>query len=225
MSAATSSLNEVDQEIEGRKARLRMLKEEYARKKHVAHPDKAPLDRDVLDAAMPDGMGAMSRKEAAIRHSPTPREQAVLDAAAERGGNFVQIAEALGKSEGTVRCQIQSLRAKGLWPYGKTKSSTNGKPKSEFPALRAAIVGKPKTSAVRDRIASDKPVLVTSDPVAPVYTERTKSLVSNHDPNADPEILVIQRVLAQLHRLPTHAAMERVLAYIDDRISEGEHEL
>jgi hypothetical protein len=207
--ARTTSLAEVDDEIEARKAKLRSLKEEHAKRNGVAHPDKAPkLDLALVDAAM------INDRPAEQRISAT--EQKILDAAARialpgHPPRPSAIAATVGGTPTRVSVVIAGLRKKNLWPYERCSSAPNP------PGAKS----KPKRGLKPEAVESS--TLKSPEPTPGIAcTKPYPGYVPNLDPKADPEILVIQRIIAQLDRLPSWHARRRVLAYLDSRDIEME---
>ena len=212
------ALNEVDAEIEARKTALRAAKQEAARRNGSEYVDKT-----VLDLVLPDDRQAEQRitfGEAQARArggaKATPQQRAILDAAAElyRPGEVAYpaaIAEKLGKERGSVSPQISILRQMGLWPYERCGIG-NGR----GPNPKKATAEKPAPAPAAERAPAPTPPLATTAPMP--YPGH----VANTDPKADAELLVVQRIMAQLARLETWAARRRVLAYLDDRTTEEE---
>ena len=204
MSTTTEAMNEVDAEIEARKLRLRTLKEEHARRAGVAHPDKAPLGRDALDSAMPDGMGASSRKEAAARATASPGQRKVLDAAARlykpgEAASRSRIADEAGLTPQRVSVTICELKKKRLWPY---KGQGGEKPAraAESPALRARINGEPPPA--QSTWTKQEPRTRKSDLSEParIIHEPIQAPDADPEPPAGWEAAVVDRLLDRLDR-------------------------
>lgn len=218
--ARNGALAEVDREIEGRKAALRAAKEEAARRNGNEH-----VGREVLDLVLPDDRPADQKvsfgekRRAAPPPAPPPKtggvgpaKQKILDAAAalyRPGGpaSPKEIAARIGANRSTVSVAICELRKQGRWPY---EPGVSGRSVSRAPA--------PDVRPAGDAAPSPAP----APPPQPRPVEPYPGHVPNADPKEDAELLVVRRILAQLARLGTQAARRRVLAYVDDRMTEEE---
>lgn len=124
--------------------------------------------------------------------------QLVLEAVARhyRPGDVVfpsRLAEQCGVNVAHVSVIIGKLRVKGEWPYA------------------------PCSQAVKPGSRPPRPV----EPApGPDLREPDPRPIRDGDPKADAELLVLQRVMSQLDRLPNATSRRRVLAYLIDR--EGE---
>lgn len=171
-----------EKEVDERKRRLDLLKQEHAKRNGVAHPDKAPaLDPAKLDAELPDrashkyrartGKPRGRRPQPASAWKPAPKAQELLDAAAKlykpgEPASPGKLAETLGWPSGRVSVRISDLRKRGAWPYTRfappPKRHTvpkKGNAVEEFPALRARILGeepRPTAPVVTSREPSDQ---------------------------------------------------------------------
>ena len=187
-----SALDEVDREIEERKARLSLLKDEAAR---ATGKTNAPIDPAKLDAVD-------------ATKNPSPRERELLAAAAKiyKPGDVVfptRLADATKRPVASVSELISRLRRKGLWPYEAARGRKPDAPGiTEIPAIRPR------------RNTSETP---KSSPAEPSVEPTTEPTTAEPSPTED---AVIENIRGWLAELPTARARRRVLVYLADRETE-----